>query len=45
MGGWWFVCDGELSVPGVVVTFCVGVGMVHLQSGLYCRCCICVHFR
>ena len=19
--------------------------MVHLQSGLYCRCCICVHFR
>ena len=34
-----------LSVFGVVVTICVGVCMVHLQSGLYCRCFICVQFR
>ena len=34
-----------LSVLGVVVTSCVGVGMVHLQSGLYCHCFICVQFR
>ena len=34
-----------LSVLGVVVKICVGVCMVHLQSGLYCRCYICVNFR
>ena len=34
-----------LSMLGVVATFCVGVLMVHLHSGLCCRCCICVHFR
>ena len=34
-----------LSVLGVVVTICVGVCMVHLQSGLYCRCFIPVQFR
>ena len=34
-----------LSVFGVVVTICVGVCMVHLQSGLYCHCFICVQFR
>ena len=39
--GWGVV----LSVLGVVGTFCVGVWMVHLQSGLYCRCFICVQFR
>ena len=44
-----------LSVLGVVVTFCVGVCTVHLQSGLYCGClyvrnsdepsvwCVCLH--
>ena len=34
-----------LDVLGVAVTSCVGVGMVPFQSGFYCRCFICVHFR
>ena len=48
VSGWVVVCLWRgivLSVLGVAVTFCVGVWMVHLQSGLYCRCCICAHFR
>ena len=44
------VCEwlgGDLSAMGccVVVTICVCVCMVHLQSGLYCHCFICVQFR
>ena len=31
-----------LTVLSVVVTICVGVCMVHLQSGLHCRCFISV---
>ena len=34
-----------LAVLGVVVTICVGVCMVHLQSALYYRCFIYVYFR
>ena len=33
-----------LSVLGVVA-ICVGVCMVYLQAGLYCRCFISVQFR
>ena len=45
VGGDLFVMGCLLSVLGVVVSICVGVLMVHLQSCLYCRCFICVHFR
>ena len=42
--GWWVVVwlwwGVVLSVLGVVVTFRVVVWMGHLQSDLYCRCCI-----
>ena len=37
-----FVVD-VLEVFGV--PSCVGVLMVHLQSGVYCLCFSCVHFR
>ena len=48
VSGWVVICLRRvvvLYVLGVVVTICVGVCMVHLQSGLYCCCFICVQFR
>ena len=44
----WSVCDGLLCCLYLFFcwySLCECVYMLHLQSGLYCRCFICVQFR